>query len=141
MSRGAALPSVLLALGLVAALVVGGAFITRRWSANESAVASAASPDSDTEAAIAGTLSGLDSAFLVTLPERATAIPGVVTAGPSGQSIGRVWITRLDPQSCLVTAETVISDKHLQSNRLSVLLDCSTAPVRPLHGRPWMPLH
>ena len=137
MRRGAALPSVLLALGLVAALVVGGAFITRRWAANESDRVREANPDAAAEAALVAGLSGLDSTFLESLPERATAALGVVTSAPAGQSLRRVWITRLDPVTCLITTDVVTSSNTILQNRLGVAIDCLDAPVRPLHGRPW----
>jgi hypothetical protein len=138
--RGAALPMVLLSLGLVAALSVGGAFVTRRYAADgrlrersadlepalEQALVSAAI-QSDTAALRAMPMGGSSQSRGPELPNS----PGLVTA---------VWVTRLTQSTFMFVAEGTSMSKPLWRKRLGIYVVLDTAGLMPLSGRPWVQL-
>lgn len=118
MRRAAALPMVLMSLGLIGALAVGGAFVARRFVADARNDNRALDLRPAAEQAIVAALAGLDSAALAShAPGSTFASGGQVTP----KSVTSAWITVLGPTSAWIVAEAKTSTKPLLRRRLGVI--------------------
>ena len=137
MKCGAALPMVLLSLAIVAALSVGGSFVTQRYLADARLQQGSLDLEPATEQALVGTAVSLDSAALVALSAGATS----VVATPSGWRppgiVTRIWITRLNDRTFVLVGESETTRKPLLYNRLRLVVRLDSAGLTPLHPRSW----
>jgi len=118
MKRAAALPMVLMLLGLVGALAVGGAFAARRIVADARRDVRALELRPAVEQAIVQALSSLDSAALALHPPGSTIATGELL---TPQSVTSWWITVLRPSTVWIVAEASTTAKPVLHNRLGVL--------------------
>ncbi len=130
MRRASALPTVLITLGLVAALAVGGASVLRRFASDARRVTAALADEAEPEALLVGAIAGWDTAG------RSDPAVGVtVLAAQDGAA--RVWITRLDSSTYWLVGERWPPSNTLSNNRLSLSVLVDSAGVRPMPGRAW----
>mgnify|MGYP001617848364 CR=1 FL=1 len=140
MRVGAALPAVLLSLGLVAALSVGGAFVTRRFAADAQRFQRSADLEPVLEQALVMTATSADTVFLWGLsPWVATAMGGQANWAPPGVVV-RVWVTRLGGPVFALVGEAESASNPLLYRRLGLFVRLDSAGLAPLPMRPWNPL-
>jgi len=118
MRRAAALPMVLMLLGLVGALAVGGAFVVRRFLDDARSDIRALDLRPAAEQAIVAALAGLDSAAVAS---RAPGSTFGVAQQITSKAVTSAWITVLGPTSVWVTAEAKTTRKPLFHKRLGLV--------------------
>ena len=140
MRPGAALPTVLLSLALMAALSVGGSFVTRRYLADARLFQRSSDVESVLEGAMTQAAAGLDTASLGSLNAGATL--QLVTPVELAQQglVTSVWVTRLGASTYLLVGEVRTSFKPLVAKRLSVLSVVDSAGLQPAPLRAWSQL-
>lgn len=134
--RGAALPMVVLSLGLVAALSVGGAFVTRQFESNTRLADEAARLEPAAEGALALAASQLDTAAFAIPVGRSVALPEA-DAGTTGHPVTFAWITRLSDSVFALTSEASLQRKTLLRKRLRLYVTADSAGFRPLAQGAW----
>lgn len=140
MRRGAALPMVLLSLGLVAALSIGGSFVTRRFAADAALGQQSADIEPVIEQVLVSSAARLDTAFLAGLPiGGSSSLAPPVEAVRSGM-VARAWITRLSATTYVLVCEAESVPKPLFYKRLGVYVRVDSTGVRLLPYRPWSQL-
>ena len=118
MKRGAALPMVLMSLGLVGALTVGGAFVARRFVADARNGRRALELGPAAEQAMVGALGSIDWATLASHPP-GSSIPASRQVTPT--AVISTWATVLGPESVWVVAEVHTTSKPMLYKRLGVV--------------------
>lgn len=139
MKGGAALPMVLLSIGLVAALSVGGAFVTRRYATDGRLLLQSAGLEPAIEGALVSAVSHADTSVLKSMVIGASMPEDGAEAGPTGL-ITSVWVTRLTATEFLFVCEGSSTHKPLWHKRLSLATVMDSAGLEPLGGRPWSQL-
>lgn len=137
MRRGAALPMVLMSLGLVAALVVGGAFSARQFAKDARIAQQALELEPAAERAVVGALADLDSVNLAGMPV------GEALAGDSMAVSGvstRVWTTKLSASTVWITATASTGLKPLLRKRIAVIAVLSTSGTSRWANLTWLAL-
>ena len=133
MTRGAALPSVLLLMAIGSALVVGGAYVSRRMADSSATSKRGLALEPAAEAAIISVLADWDSASRAAQPVGATSgiLPVTITDAQTN-----VWLTRLSVRTWWVVAEAEASGKPMLVRRLAALVDWlpGTSPRVPVRG-------
>ena len=137
MRRGAALPMVLLSLGLVAALTVGGSFATRRYHADGRRVESAQAIEPALESALVLALSAMDSTMLDSIEIGETVASRPSVGGLRSQVVTATWVTRIGPGEFALVGEASDGRKPLQIQRLMLVAVRDSAGLRPIPMRPW----
>ena len=138
--RGAALPMVLLSLGLVAALSVGGAFVARRYAADGRLQIASSAVEPAVEQALVMTASQADTAVLRGLPPGTSKVLAMPGAPISAGLITRVWVTRLASTTYIFVGEVETTSNPMWRKRLGLLARLDSMGLRPLQGRPWSQL-
>jgi hypothetical protein len=115
--RAAALPMVLMSLGLIGALAVGGAFASRRAVADARTDNRTLALRPAAEHGLVTALAGIDSAILESTPGSTFSGPQIVTA----QTVTSTWISVVSGRSAWVVSEAVSTSKPLLQNRLAIL--------------------
>jgi len=140
MRSGAALPMVMLTLGLVAALSVGGSFVTRRYNSDAVLHQAASELEPGVEAALVRSAAALDTTVLMALGVGAgTEMATPAIGNPPGIRV-RVWITRLSATTFALVAEGETQRKQLLVKRLGVSVVLDSAVVREVPNRAWTQL-
>jgi len=134
---GAALLAVLLALAITSALVVGGAYVTRQLAASARLSHRAVDVEPAAEAAIAAVILGLDSAGLASQP---MGIPVQAGSSAIGQTVVKVWLTRVSATSYWLVAEATDARKPLLRLRLGVHARMAGGTLARLPERAWADL-
>jgi hypothetical protein len=137
MRRAAALPMVLFSLGLVGALTVGGAFVSRRFVADARNDNRALDLGPAAEQAIVAALTSIDSGVLASHAlGSTTAVAWQVTP----KSVTNAWFTVLGPESVWVVAEATTTSKPLLHKRLGVIGRLVKADSGRWHNVTWFEL-
>jgi len=137
MRRGAALPMVLMSLGLVAALVVGGAFSARQFAKDARIAQQALELEPAAERAVVGALAELDSVSLAGMPVgEALAGDSIAVSGVST----RVWTTKLSASTVWITATASTGLKPLLRKRIAVIAMLSTGGASRWANLTWLAL-
>ncbi len=131
---GAALLAVLLALALTAALVVGGAYVTRQLAAASAIGQRGAELEPRAEEAVARAVVAWDSVARQGQPPGTTV---VVDVSMEGRVQVTVRITRASARSFWVVADAVESAKPLLRRRLGLLVLAGPGGPAPVTGRAW----
>jgi len=137
MRPGAALPMVLLSLGLVAALSVGGAFVTRRMATDASLTQRSLELAPMVEEGIVRAAAGMDTATLWAIPIGHTAELVTGSGGTPGSAATEVWISRLGDRDFQLVGEASTSAKPLLHIRLGLFVRLDSTGLRPAPSRPW----
>jgi len=132
--RAAALPVVLLALALLAALVLGTSFVTRRMSANARIAERAALLTPLAEELLVESVAGWDSAGRAGQPVGSTASLGSVDR-PTGRVSG--WVTRVSPSLYWLVAAADPGSAEPFRRRMGVLVCTATGLPALVSGRAW----
>ena len=137
MRRGAALPMVLLSIGLVAALTVGGAFVTRRYATDGKLLQQSTYLEPALEEALVVAAAAADTARLFAMPLGSSqALGGNQSTGPAGL-VTQVWVNRLTGKTFLFVSEGQATHKPLWHKRLSVAMTMDSTGLHALATRPW----
>lgn len=134
MKAGAALPMVLLALGLVAALTVGGSFVTRRFVADNRLSQSASDLEPALEAALIGAVEHMDPGLLDTLSQGGTAACG---ASAVTRLVTGCWVTKASNRVYALVSEASDDHKPLQIKRLMLVVMRDSTGLRPIPRGGW----
>jgi hypothetical protein len=140
MRAGASLAMVLLALSLVAALSVGGSFVTRRFVSDSRLVRQVSTLEPGTERALVEVALALDTAVLAALPIGTPAGLGVPPAVNASGTVTRLWVTRVNSSVFAVVGESETLGKPLLYKRLGLYITIDSAGVVPVPSRPWAQL-
>jgi hypothetical protein len=128
---------VLMSLGLVAALVVGGAFSARQFAKDARIAQQALELEPAAERAVVGALADLDSVNLAGMPV------GEALAGDSMAVSGvstRVWTTKLSASTVWITATASTGLKPLLRKRIAVIAVLSTSGTSRWANLTWLAL-
>ena len=133
MRRGASLASVLLALGLLNALVVGAVFVARRQSATARLDATSLQPLA--ERALVLAVAAWDSL------ERAQQPIGTsVSIAAGGVTDAAVWITKTGPDLYWLVAEARGGVRPEMSRRVGLIVNWNGGVPAPVYPRAWAEL-
>lgn len=137
MNRGAALPMVLLSLGIVGALAVGGAYVTRQFAGDSRIAQRAVELEPHAERVLVDAVASWDTtargyhATGVTVEVPQPDLPGVST---------RLWITRASSTVYWLVAEATGLGKPLLRRRLGMIVALRGGVVAPVATRAWSEL-
>lgn len=137
MRRAAALPMVLMSLGLVGALAAGGAFAARRIVADARSDVRTLELRPAMEQAIVAVLSSLDSAALASQPPGSTIASGVQI---TPQVVTSWWLTLLSPGVVWVVSEAMTTTKPLLHSRLGVVARYAVGAASAWSNLTWLEL-
>ena len=137
MKRAAALPMVLMLLGLVGALAVGGAFAARRIVADARRDVRALELRPAVEQAIVQALSSLDSAALASHTPGSTIASGELI---TPKAVTSWWITSLRPNAVWVVVEASTTTNPLLHNRLGVFAQYAAGGLPAWSTLTWLEL-
>ena len=135
MRGGAALPMVLLSIGLVAALSVAGAFVTRRYATDGRLLQQSADLEPALEGVLVAAVAGADTALLLAMPVGSSMAMG--GPAPTHGLVTQLWVNRLTVKTFLLVSEGQSTRKPLWHKRLSVTMILDSAGPRPVEIRPW----
>ena len=136
MRVGAALPMVVLSIGLVTALSVGGSFVARQYGSDTRGLERAASVEAAAEAALVYAAARLDTTVLG-LAVGSHAELATPPSGATAKPVTSAWITRLSGTTFAVISAATSTNKPLIYKRLRVILLIDTTGVRPLPSGAW----
>ena len=137
MTRGAALPSVLLALSLTSALAVGGAYVARQHAAIARVSQHGIGLLPAAELALVDAISGWDSSAMAVMPVGMT----VSLRAEENLSVRtEVWATRNGGAHYWIVAEAVSHVSHGFRRRLGVVVTTSSGLPTVVVKRGWAEL-
>ena len=137
MRRGAALPMVLLSLGLIAALTVGGSFVTRRYHTDGRRARSALDLEPALESALVQALGAMDSTAMDSVEVGETRAWEAGSVEIRSPIVTAVWVTRIGWGEYVLVGEASNGSNSLQVNRLMLIATRDSLGLRPIPMRPW----
>jgi hypothetical protein len=128
---------VLLSLGLVAALTVGGSFVTRRFLADGRQALNASELEPALESSLIEALGHVDSTVLGPMSVGETRALGSTAASIRQPTVTAIWVTRVSDRQFALIGEVSTVHKPLQTNRLMLATVLDSLGLRPIRMRPW----
>ena len=134
MKRGMALPLALFTLALLGGLVVGGAFVTRRATADAEVVQRASDLEPLAERAIVEVVSQWDSASRTQQPIGSVAAAWSERGGVAETD---AWITRIGERTYWIFAEARAQQYPALHRRIGLVLRIIAGAPAPIPERAW----
>jgi hypothetical protein len=130
---GSAIPVTLYALALIAVLVLGTSFVTRRLSANARLAERSATLAPVAEELVVNAVAGWDSVARDAQPVGRSEAVG----GTAGEVSGQVWVTRLSPSLYWVAASAASNPRPGLRRRFGLLLTTDAGHPALVRERAW----